>query len=418
MSVLSASCVILDALRSIRRQLFVLGKWLVMGTITGSVVGFVGTAFAKCLLWANQFRAVHPEVLFFLPVFGGLIVFLYQVFRNTDDTGTNMVIASLRSSSGISYQMAPLIFASTVLTQLGGGSAGREGAALQIGGGLTNLLSSIPFLRFTEQDRKTNVMCGMSAGFAALFGTPLAAAVFSMEVVRVGIMNYAAMVPCVISAFTARYIAAHFGVEAEAFAVGFIPAPTPVGIFKFLVLGAVLAVISILFCAVLHGCERGYRRVFPNPYLRIAAAGCIIIGLRYLVGTDIYLGAGTGLIAEILESGNAAPVYAFLLKMAFTGLTLGAGFKGGEIVPSFCIGAAFGSCAAGLMGMPVGLVTACGMVGLFCGVTNCPMSALLIAFEMFGFSGMHYYLITIAVSYMLSGRGGLYRTQEILEGKY
>lgn len=407
-----------EGIKSIGKQFFALGKWIVMGTITGSVVGLVGSAFALCLSAVNQLRAARPEILFFLPVSGILIVFLYRFFRNTHDTGTNMVIASLQSSTNISFQMAPLIFVSTVLTHLCGGSAGREGAALQIGGGLTNLLSNIPFLHFNEEDRKINVMCGMSAGFSALFGTPLAAAVFSLEVVRVGAMNYHALVPCVISAFTARFVAEWFGIGAEAFHVGEIPVPTPAAMLKCLILGAALAVVSVVFCLILHGCEYGYRCFFRNPYLRIAAAGVFVIGLRFLVGTDLYLGSGTILIEEIFEHSEPAPLLAFLLKMVFTGLTLGAGFKGGEIVPSFCIGAAFGSCVAGIMGMPIGLVTACGMAGLFCGVTNCPMTALLVAFEMFGFEGMPYYLITIAVSYMLSGRGGLYHAQKILDVKY
>lgn len=394
-------------------HLFTLGKWLVMGLITGTVVGLLGSGFAWALTVANNFRGAHSQIKFLLPLAGVLIVFLYRVTRNTHDTGTNMVIKSIHSGTKISYKMAPLIVLSTVLTHLFGGSAGREGAALQLGGGVANFLSDIKALKFTENDHKVNIMCGMSAGFAALFGTPMAAALFSLEVISVGIMQYSALVPCIISAFTARFIAAAFGVGAEAFTVLAVPEFTPVRMVVFLLFGGVLGGLSLFFCDFLHRTEHFYKSRFTNPYVRIAVAGVLIVGLTLVLGTDRYLGSGIGIIEHIFEENQAAEYYVFALKILFTALTLGAGFKGGEIVPSFCIGAAFGSLAAGMLGMPVTLMAACGMVGVFCGVTNCPITSLLIAFEMFGFEGMPYYLITVAVSYMLSGYGSLYHTQQV-----
>lgn len=411
------SLLLADDAKDVLLHCFTLIKWIVMGVITGTIVGLVGTAFAYSLEYVNGFRSAHSMIMFGLPFAGLLIVFLYQITKNTSDTGTNMVIASIHSSAHISYKMAPLIFISTVLTHLFGGSAGREGAALQLGGSITNLLSDIPSLKFTENDHRVNIMCGMSAGFAALFGTPMASAVFALEVVTVGIMHYSALVPCVISSFTAYFISTGFGVHPEAFTVPEVPIFSPVKMLIMIVFGLTLGAVSTLFCICMHHTEHLYKRWLKNAYVRIFVAGCIVVGLTLLLGTNQYLGSGIGIIEHIFESGEGAHWYVFILKMLFTALTLSAGFKGGEIVPSFCVGAAFGSCVAGLMGLPVPLVAACGMVGIFCGVTNCPISALLISFELFGFEGMPYYLIAVAVSYMCSGYHGLYNTQQIMYSK-
>lgn len=400
-----------------RRHLFILMKWIVMGLVTGVIVGLACTAFSYALQYVNDFRGGHSWIVLGLPFAGMLIVFLYRFLKDTNDTGTNMVIASIHSSSEISYKMAPLIFISTVLTHLCGGSAGREGAAIQLGGSITNFLSNIKWLKFTQNDHRINIMCGMSAGFSALFGTPLASAFFSLEVISVGIMHYSALVPCVIASYVAHFIASAFKVAPEQFTVLSIPPISPVHMLKFLIFGALLGVVSIIFCAAMHNAGKIYKHLFKNPYIRIFVAGCLIILLTLVLRTNMYLGSGMNIIENIFETNTGTPFYVFLLKILFTALTLGAGFKGGEIVPSFCIGAAFGACLAGLFGMPVTLMAACGMVGVFCGVTNCPVTSLLIAFELFGFEGMPYYLITIAVSYMLSGYYGLYNSQRIMYSK-
>ncbi len=389
-------------------------KWLVISGFTGLIVGAVGVLFGHILLDANEFRMQHPFIVLALPIAGLIIVFLYHVFKDEDDRGTNMVIASIHSSTDIPLRMVPLIFVSTVLTYLCGGSAGREGAAIQLGGGIANRLGKV--IRLNANDRHIIIMCGMSAGFSALFGTPVAAAVFALEVISIGIMHYSALVPCVTAAMVARFVADFFRLPAEKFPVLEAPAMTPVVFLKVILFAALIGGISILFCVVLHSGERLYKKYFRNPYLRIAAGGVLIILLAALLRTEFYLGSGMEVIEHIFHGGDV-PLYAFLLKILFTALTLGAGFKGGEIVPSFCIGAAFGCAVASLLGLPAPLVAACGMVGLFCGVTNCPITSLLISFELFGLSGMPYYLITVAVSYMLSGYYGLYRSQKIMYSK-
>jgi len=392
----------------------VLVKWLLISVGMGILIGAIGSLFGYALTWANDFRNQYPIIILALPFAGMLIVFLYRVSKNTDDRGTNMVIASIHSSTGIPFKMAPLIFISTVLTHLFGGSAGREGAAIQLGGSIANRLGKL--YNLNENNQRIIIMCGMSAGFSALFGTPMAAAIFALEVISIGIMHYSALVPCVTSAMIAHFVADFFKVKPESFTVAEIPPMEPVTFFKIVLFAGLIGGVSVLFCIFLHTTESVYKKCFKNPYVRIFAAGCIIILLTALVGNNSYLGSGMGIIERIFHEGTT-PNHTFLLKIIFTALTLGAGFKGGEIVPSFCIGAAFGCVVAGFFGLPVTLVAACGMIGVFCGVTNCPITSLLISFELFGFEGMPYYLVTVAVSYMLSGYYGLYHSQKIMYSK-
>jgi len=391
-----------------------LAKWLILGSFIGILIGGISTVFGHVLLWANTFREQNSWIVLTLPAGGLLIVFLYRILKNMGDKGTNMVISSIHSSTDIPFKMAPLIFVTTCITHLCGGSSGREGAAIQLGGSISNMLGKV--IGLNENDKRIIVMCGMSAGFSALFGTPMAAAIFSLEVISIGIMHYSALVPCVIASMLAHFIAKYFGIKPEAFAIAEIPAINVAGFLKILFFGALVGVVSIIFCIILHRTEHTYKQFIKNQYIRIFASGCIIILLTVILQTDRYLGSGMNIIESIFHGGSAR-FHDFLLKMIFTALTLGAGFKGGEIVPSFCIGATFGAVMAALFGLPVTLVAACGMVGVFCGVTNCPITSLLISFELFGFEGMPYFLITIAVSYMLSGYYGLYRSQKIMYSK-
>ena len=261
------------------------------------------------------------------------------------------------------------------------------------------------------------IMCGMSAAFTALFGTPMAAAVFSIEVVSVGIMHYSALVPCVISALVAKGTASYFGIEAETFLLEHLPAFS----LKNAVLTALLAIlgalVSILFCIVLHQTDHLYKKFFPNRYVRIVTGGCIVIALTLLCGNRDYNGSGVAIIEHCMNGEVVVP-WAFLLKIIFTAATLGAGYKGGEIVPSFFIGATFGYTFGNLIGFSPSLCTAVGMLSVFCGVTNCPITSLLISFELFGYAGMPFFLLSTALSYMLSGYYGLYLSQKIIYSKY
>lgn len=396
------------------RRLKSSAKWIVFAIVSGVVIGGIGTFFYFCLAAVTRFRGEHPWILWLLPIGGVLIVGAYRLLRNEADAGTNQVIASIHSGENLPFRMAPSIFFSTLVTHLCGGSAGREGAALQIGGSVGNALGGL--FRFDEKDRQVMTMCGMSAAFSALFGTPMAAAIFAMEVESVGIMYYAALVPCVIASLVAHGIAVYFGATGEAFLLTGLPDFTISAAVKISILAILCGFVSILFCVLLHQASHLYKRFFANPYVRILAGGCIVIVLTLLVGDQRYNGAGMNLIEECME-GRVRPEM-FLMKIIFTALTLGAGYKGGEIVPSFCIGGTFGCLFGTLVGFSSALCTGAGMAAVFCSVTNCPISSLLICFELFGYEGMPYFLLTIAFSYLFSGYFGLYSTQKIMYSKY
>lgn len=398
----------------IRYDMTNLIKWLLLAVLTGLTVGFISSLFARALKFVTNYRTEHFWVFFLLPVAGLVIVFLYQKLGQ-DDGGTNQVLSTIRSQDDVPFRSAPLIFVSTILTHFTGGSAGREGAAIQLGGSIGNQLGS--WFHLDEEDRHVMVMCGMSAAFSAVFGTPMAAAVFSMEVVSVGIMYYAALVPCVISSIIASEFAANFGIHPESFHVVDIPDLTVETGLKMVLVAVACAAISIIFCMTLQGISKFYTKYFKNPYIRIIAASAIIIAISLLLRTTDYMGAGNDLIELAIEEGQARPLD-FFWKILLTALTMRAGFRGGEIVPSFCIGATFGCLMGHLIGLSPSICAAAGMAALFCGVTNCPITSILIAFELFGFRGVSYYLIAVSISYAVSGYYGLYKDQTIVYSKY
>ena len=388
-------------------------RWIILAIITGFIVGGVGILFVKGLGLANAFRNAHDWMILALPLAGLLIVFLYKVSNYENDKGTNLVISTLHAESQIPFRMAPLIFVSTILTHLFGGSAGREGAALQLGGSIGNQLGR--WFKLNDEDTRMIVMCGMSAAFSAIFGTPLAAVIFAMEVGSIGIMYYAAFVPCMFASLVASTFAHEMGCHAEAFTItepiefAVIPA------LLIVLLGILCAVVSMIFCKTLHESGLLFRKYIPNPYLRVIAGSAIVIVLTIILRTTAYSGAGVNLIEEAFL--GEAPMMAFFWKIVFTAITLGVGFKGGEIVPSFCIGATFGCMFGTLVGLSPSLCAAVAMVAVFCGVTNSPITSLIIGFEMFGFDSMRYLLIGVAISYMLSGYTGLYSEQTITTSK-
>ena len=389
-------------------------KWVIFALLTGMVVGSIATMFHFSITIATMVRSKNPWILFLLPFGGIVIVRCYRLVKDNKEFSTNSVLRAIHSNEELPLKVAPLIFISTVITHLFGGSAGREGAALQLGGSIGNGIGRL--FRFNDNDKHIMIMCGMSAAFSALFGTPMAAAIFSMEVISVGIMQYSALVPCVVASLSAFSVAHAFGVGQELFIVEHVPNFTIFSAGKITVLAILCALISIFFCVIMHQTEHLYKKFFKNPYLRIFMGGCFIIVLTLLVGNQTYNGSGMDVIEQCVE-GNVAPE-AFLLKIIFTALTLGAGYKGGEIVPSLFIGASFGCLFGNVIGFSPALCAAVGMTSIFCGVTNCPISALLISFELFGYEGMPYFLLAIAFSYMLSGYYGLYSSQRIMYSKY
>lgn len=403
-----------EYIQRLKLAVITLFKWLFCSVVCGCFIGSVGAVFHLMLGYAGSLRVEYPFLLFGLPVAGIIIVFMYNIVHEAGNRGTNLVITAIQSNDEVPGRVAPLIIVSTLLTHLCGGSAGREGAALQVGGALGNTFAKL--FKFDEKDTRIMIMCGMSACFSALFGTPIASAVFSMEVISVGVMYYAALVPCVLAAFIAQGIASALGLESTHFVVDEIASFSFINGSKFIIMSVLFALASILLCVVLHGTSKLYTDYINNPYIRIIIAGALVIAMRYIFGTTDYLGAGSDIIARSFVTSCAW--YVFLLKMLFTAVTLGGGFKGGEIVPTLFVGATLGSFLAPIFGLPVGLCAACGMVSVFCGVTNCPLTSFILSIEMFSASTMKFTILCIALSYLLSGYYSLYNSQKIVYSKY
>lgn len=404
---------LLRYLRSAAGYLQVCAKWLVLAALVGCAVGPLGGAFGLALNWANATRAAQPWLLYLLPAAGLVIVFLYHRFDPDGGGSTNQVFVSVREHKPLTLRTAPLIFVSTVMTHLFGGSSGREGAALLLGGSVSGQIGKA--LHLENHDCRLMTMCGMAGAFSAIFGTPLAATIFTLEVVDVGSMQYAALLPCLVSALIGVWISGRMGLAPEALTLHTSTPAAPDNLVRVIVLGALLAALSIFFCELLHVTPKLYKKFFPNIYLRVAAGGFIIAALTTLLGTTDYNGTGAAVIEAAID-GHAVP-YAFLLKMLFTALTLGAGFKGGEIVPIFFTGATFGCVAAPLLGLPAELGAALGMVALFCGCTNSPLASICLAIEVFGGQDISLFALACAGSYMLSSYFSLYREQHFLHSK-
>lgn len=390
-------------------------KWLLYACVTGLLVGAVGVAFHGGIEWASYVRSVHPRLLLLLPVGGVVIVLLYRICHMEGDRGTNLVLVAVREALPLKLRTAPLIFLATVITHLVGGSAGREVAALQLGGALSAYMGQR--IRLDAKDSRMLVMCGMAAAFSALFGTSLTAAVFAMEVVSVGVMYYAAMVPCLVASLTALQLAQACGLHVEdGYPVTEAAGLTPLSMVQAAALGVLCALVSILFCKVMHAAPHLYEKYIPSTLVRAAMGGVLVLALTLAVGTQDYNGAGDAVIRRML-AGETIPE-AFLLKILFTALTLGAGFRGGEIVPVLFTGCAFGTWVGPMLGLPHAFSGALGMAAVFCGATNCPLTSILLAYELFGGAGLPLYALCCGVAYMLSGYYGLYSEQKIVYSKF
>ena len=366
----------------------------------------MGPLFHLSVECVTELRAAQPGLLFLLPAAGLLITALYKITK-CEGVGTNNVIRAVQSGEPVSILLVPAIFLGTVFTHLCGVSAGREGAALQMGGSIGWNLGTL--LHLKDYDRRTATISGMAAFFSALFGTPLAAALFAMTIEDVGLTFTSAFVPAFTSALIAYGCSLTFGIAPTRFALT-APELTVWNAFLIILLGVACAAVSRLFCGTLHFMEHTVPKRIPNPWVRVLVGSVLVIGFSYLFGVGRYNGAGMDVITRAIEGGQAAPD-AFFWKLLFTAVTIGSGFKGGEVVPTFFIGATLGCVLGGLLGMPAGFSAAVGLVSVFCGATNTLIPSILLAYELFGGVGLELIALVCGVCYMLSGTHGLYSSQ-------
>lgn len=399
--------------KSSGRFVFEFFRWILIAIIIGCIGGLIGSLFSISIKLANNIRGDYPLLILLMPLGGISIVGIYKLCKLFDNRGTDDIIDSVRTDGSLPLRTVPLIFVSTVITHLTGGSSGREGAALQIGGSIGYQVGRL--FKLDEKDRHLLVMCGMSALFSALFGTPLTSTVFAIEVISVGVMYYSGLIPCMTSALVAFGITRIFNIAPIHFDIVGIPSLNINSVVLTAVIAGLCAGLSVIFCISLHSTAHILQKKFKNPYIRIIVGSLILIAMTYLVGSYDYNGAGTEVIHRAIN-GKVRPE-AFALKIIFTAVTIGAGFKGGEIVPTFFIGATFGAFISGLIGLGSSYGAAVGMIAMFCGMLNCPMASIMLSMEIFGEHGIVLFAVTAAVSYMLSGDYGLYHSQRIVYSK-
>ena len=388
-------------------------KWIVISIIVGCAGGIIGSVFHLSIDYVTEMRQKNLYIILLLPLGGIIITAMYNFFRSKGKIDTNCVIAAAQEDRKVPFVMMPLIFASTVITHFFGGSAGREGAALQLGGSLGYNIGRC--FKLDEKDLHLIVMSGMSGVFSALFGTPLTATIFSLEVIAVGNIRYAGLVPCLVSALSAYGIAMLFGISSVRFEDIIIQAFSVESTIKVVILAALCAVISIVFCVAIKKSEHYAEKLLSNSYLKAFVGGLIVVVLTFLLNTTDYNGAGMDIISQAIH-GNAKPE-AFVLKIIFTAITISAGFKGGEIVPTFFIGSTFGCVMAPILGLDASFGAAIGFVALFCGMVNCPIASIILAMEVFGAESILLFALACGVTFMLSGNFSLYDSQRMVFSK-
>lgn len=402
-------------------------KWTLIALPIAAFVGSVVALFLGLLERATQYRFAHEWLLYCLPLSGVLIWVLYKWAGKNAEAGNNLILDEIHEpGGGVPIRMAPLVLITTIITHLFGGSAGREGTAVQIGGSLSGMIGK--WFRLDKDETKIVLMCGVAAGFGAVFGTPLTGAVFALEVVYIGKMNYKALLPCLMAAVLADIVCSMWGIHHTQYHIAF--KDTYSSLFSFIhfdvllmlkVIGAgvFFGFVSLLFSEFTHSVKNVSSRFIKLPWLIPVVGGCIIILLTFILGSKDYLGLGVSNpdpnAVTILNCFNAggAHTWSWLWKLIFTGITLGMGFKGGEVTPLFFIGAALGNTLGVISGAPVDLMAGLGFIAVFAGATNTPIACTLMGIELFGGEYALYYAIACFTAYYFSGHTGIYSSQRL-----
>lgn len=393
-------------------------RWILIAAPVSAAIGSACALFLWLLDRATQTRWSHPWLLFLLPLAGVLIWLTYRLFGQTSERGNNLILDELHQpAAGVPARMGPLILLSTVVTHLFGGSAGREGTAVQIGASVAAQVGR--WLRLSPDDVRRLLMVGIAAGFGGVFGTPLAATIFAMEVLAIGRISYESIFPCLVAGIVGDASCTAWGIHHTHYHLAVAPVA-----FEWLTAGkvAVAAVAfglaSVLFAELTHGLHQVWQKLVPLPWLRPVAGGCVVIGLVYLLGTRDYLGLGVTApdggvsIVSSFQPGGATPL-SWWWKILFTAVTLSAGFKGGEVTPLFFVGATLGNWLGGLLHAPVDLFAGLGFIAVFAGATNTPLACVVMGIELFGSGHVVYFAIACFLAYLFSGHSGIYLSQRV-----
>jgi len=398
-----------------RDRLIALAQWLGLGSLVGVVCGAAAALFLWLLQRATDYRTDHAAIVFALPVAGLALGWIYERVGQPIKAGTNLVIDAIHDDGPeLPLRMAPMVLVGTVLTHLFGGSAGREGTAVQMGASLSDWVAHR--LRVTPAVRRQLLAAGVAGGFGAVFGTPVAGAVFGLEFIVLGRIEYAALAPAVTAAVVGDLTTRGLGIEHTIYPAAPTVALTPLLLGKWLVFACAVAAVTALFIELTHAIKRHGERLLPRLPLRMAVGGLVVVALWQLLGTADYLGLGVPTIVRAFDDPDL-PAYAFALKLAFTAVTLGAGFLGGEVTPLFFIGAALGSALAGPLGIPLALGAGVGLAAVFAAASNTPLALSIMAVELLGGAALPHVVIVAVVAYLLTGHRSIYPAQRLAFGK-
>lgn len=381
---------------------------LLLGIIVGAICGLCGAAFSKSVGFVTNLRLHNSWIIYLLPLAGIISVFIYRLCR-VKSIGTTSVFECVRTEQHLSPLLAPTIFGCTCISHLFGASSGREGAALQIGGGVADSLSKL--FKLDEDSRHITVMCGMTALFSAVFGTPLAACVFVLEVIMSRLFLLA-FLPILLSSVTSFFIANLLKIHPERFNIGDLPKFSFLLIGKTLVITAVGIAVAYIFCKCLNLGKKYLKILIKNEYVRIALGGSFTVMLTLIIGSYDYNGGGIDVINRVFEGD--VRYEAFALKILFTVICVAAGYRGGEIIPTLFIGATFGGALALILGLPVGFGAAVGMAVLFVCATKCPFATILLCCEMFGFKCIIFIVPVVIIGFIAARYKGLYNNPKDL----
>jgi H+/Cl- antiporter ClcA len=389
-------------------------KWVVLATLVAALAGSASALFLFCLDWATQTREANRWLIWGLPVAGFMVGWVYLKFGQHVEAGNNLLIDEIHDPQKVvTLRMAPFVLVSTVVSHLFGASVGREGTAVQMGGALADQLTHI--FKLNTADRRMVLMAGISAGFASVFGTPLAGALFALEVLAIGRIRLDALLPCVIAAVVADQVGLMWGVQHTHYEVGWVPPITVWLLVAMVVAGAVFGLTGKLFADGTHALSGVMKKHIAYAPLRPLLGGAVIAAVVMWGSFDRYIGLGIPVMVEAFAH-PLAPTD-FLGKMALTIASLGSGFKGGEVTPLFYIGATLGNALAPLLDAPFALLAAVGFVAVFAGAANTPIASTLMAMELFGAETGVFAALACVMSYVCSGHSGIYRAQRVSHHK-